>query len=69
MMRIGPTMLKSSKYTCYMMHIGLTMLKSSKYTCYMMHIGLTMLKIFKIDMLYDAHWSLNVKIIQNRHVI
>jgi hypothetical protein len=27
----------------------------------MMRIGPTMLKIFKIDMLYDAHWSHNVK--------
>jgi hypothetical protein len=33
-----------------------------------MRIGPTMLKIFKIDMLYDAHWSHHVKNLQNRHV-
>jgi hypothetical protein len=27
----------------------------------MMRIGPTMLKIFKIDMLYDADWSHNIK--------
>jgi hypothetical protein len=35
----------------------------------MMRIDPSMLKIFKINMLYDAGWSHNVKNLQNKHVI